>query len=1708
MGHKLVSYRKTAKVLVIVAAPICLLILLLLLSPCQPTEVVAQGDVSESDTLARQVSSSSWSVTDSWVSGGPYGGAIRELIVTPCYGNCEPLIFAGTWGGGVYRRDLSWTEWYPINANLPNGLITALAISPNYENDRTLFVAVCGWRVYQTTNGGNAWQPAWEGITSTEVTALAVSPAYASDGIVYAGTADSGIYRSTDGGENWTQVNTGLNNLSIVQIIIAPDFNLTGRVYALTYWTVHRSDDGVTWTPLDACPDGANELTIALTPAGDTLFVGTDSKGVYSTTATGSGWSPANAGISENLIDDLAISPNFAADHTLWAADGLADRVYRSTNGGVSWTEAISGLTAPDASQGTSPFVLDVSPNYGDDATVFVGSKWHGGVFRSRSGGDQWRPFSSGLSWFVEDIAVSPAYTTDGTVFAGVNGGGILKSVDRGASWQMASNGYHGDGFAVALSPGFANDRTAFMGGWEIGVYRSVDAGLSWHQRGLAGNTINALAISPSDSISNSEILAGTNSGLYKSTDVGLSWSVITQGLPISSVRAIAYSPAYTDDHTVFLGSGCSSAMLGVFRSITGGTSWTYLSGGPDDHVYALALSPDFSNDHTVFASTYDALFKSTSAGDAWSITSLTAKYVTDIVFSPNYDTDRTIWASTSEDGVYLSTDGGDTWASANNHLGDLKTRAIAISPARASGTSDVFVGTLSMGVWQIYQDVDLIVRARGTVASSVWPNVEVRFNDTVVANWVISTTEYTLWMTDTAVTGQDKVDVAFLNNGGEVSPDDQRDVFIDLVQVGNEQVSSRDISTVIDRGSTILYDGVGGIPGAPTLYWGAALRFLAGVIPESPLPLWSKLQRVITDTRIDDSTNWPNKREINLDTNLTGQTLMAWQDFRNYDWTGDIYAQWLLPDGTLLGPNIPVNDDGSPYAEQGDPSVLVNDDGSAIIVWTDYRNNYDIFAQRFDSNGGRLGTNYSVTDGSLERHYEYPDIDGIGDGSFTVVWNQNCAVRIFARWYDQTGSPISGTVQVSEEMAEETRRSRPKVAVSRSGRTLIAWHDQRNGDFDIYGQWFRTDGTPLGDNFRINDDTGDAEQLTPDVSASDERFLVVWRDYRLGDEDIYAQRFDGEGNSIDSNFRVNDDTGKARQHAPCVACDRTGWCAVTWWDRRGVVPDVYAQLYDQDGLTRGNNFKVESGPSDSSQFDPAVAWDEQDNIWFAWSDNREEKLNLDIYTSEWHVDKDQDPSSDQHEPDDTCAQANLTPTDSSVQSHNFHDQGDADWVKFNAEAGTTYVIQTSNTGPDADTVLELYDACGGSLEASDDNDFGPGARIVWSCPDTGIYSLKVSGHDPNAYGDLAYYDLSIRAQFRAGIAIILAGRKYNPESLQANINYIANQAFRVFNSGGIAAEDIYYLHHDASQDADEDGSPDVDDTATATALEYALTTWAVSRAGPGIPLYLHLVDHGTSNLFLIDGYDDAVNPSQLDDWLNTLESNTGCQVNVIIESCKSGSFIDVPQEISKSGRVIVTSAASHQDAHAYLDGQGAYFSNHFLSLLGDKADLWTSFSQTRDFLESIRLEQTPWLDDNGDAISNEQDGSIARQRGLISPTLGAIPWIAKVSAPIQIEGYTAVVTATIYDDNLLEVWAEIIAPSYHLPSNEDEMVYIDVPQIRLTDGDGDGVFTGVYGGFTEIGAYQVIVYARDEDANQGLPKSTTVRTGWPVFLPLVMRSS
>ncbi|WP_162542163.1 SdrD B-like domain-containing protein [Gemmata obscuriglobus] len=189
-----------------------------------------------------------------------------------------------------------------------------------------------------------------------------------------------------------------------------------------------------------------------------------------------------------------------------------------------------------------------------------------------------------------------------------------------------------------------------------------------------------------------------------------------------------------------------------------------------------------------------------------------------------------------------------------------------------------------------------------------------------------------------------------------------------------------------------------------------------------------------------------------------------------------------------------------------------------------------------------------------------------------------------------------------------------PAVASDADGDFVIAWmSDGQDGSgYGVYAQRYAANGTPVGNEFRVNTTTlGD--QGSPSVAMdADGDFIVTWQSYgqegtygnyyghNLG---IYAQRYSASGAAVGSEFRVNTFT-YGLQFQPSVAMDADGDFVIAWASG-GQGPgsnwyDVYAQRYSASGAALGSEFRVNTYIT-SSQMDPAVTMDADGDFVIAW---------------------------------------------------------------------------------------------------------------------------------------------------------------------------------------------------------------------------------------------------------------------------------------------------------------------------------------------------------------------------------------------------------------------------------------------------------------------------------------------------------------------------
>ena len=208
--------------------------------------------------------------------------------------------------------------------------------------------------------------------------------------------------------------------------------------------------------------------------------------GVWKSTDGGWSWRTASAGLTDLSVSDLAISPAFAQDQTLFAA-AYRGGLFRSTDGGERWVP-LSDRYRPKEAHDQSPGVVVLSPDYGRDRTLFVS---HYGLQRSTDGGETWTRVSQAM----DSLALSPDYAADHTLYGWAGSSGLMRSTDGGETWTPVSAGLILDGFGsgrVMIPPDYATSQTVYFV-WTPSspdiapqFWRSTDAAATWQS--LAGD--------------------------------------------------------------------------------------------------------------------------------------------------------------------------------------------------------------------------------------------------------------------------------------------------------------------------------------------------------------------------------------------------------------------------------------------------------------------------------------------------------------------------------------------------------------------------------------------------------------------------------------------------------------------------------------------------------------------------------------------------------------------------------------------------------------------------------------------------------------------------------------------------------------------------------------------------------------------------------------------------------------------------------------------------------------------------------------------------------------------------------------------------------------------------------------------------------------------------------------------------------------------
>ncbi len=674
---------------------------------------------------------------------------IEQIELSPTYNQDQTLfIFAR---GNLFQSKDGGSTWQRIVKGLDNrGELSSLSMSQTRKE--TLFLSTLGDGIYKSQDEGKSWVKVNQGLDTLDISLLEMSPQ--SPDLVLATGKTKGLYQTKNGGVLWTKV-LDTNN-PITTIGFAPDNQdqiIVGDKQGILYFSTNSGD---TWQASPAIPNSGAIVSIALSPkfsSDRTVFVGTETGGMFKSTDGGKSFTQINNGLSDRRIRDIVIYPNGdnqKSDRYLILISTWDEGVWQSKDGGETWKKYHNGLTKDHQADQTGfklPHFTDLSVShaFNQDKTMFLAG--FNGLFKSTNGGEVWQEIHSLSTRSIISLKVSPNYAKDSTIAFGTYVKELYISKDGGAKWQLVMKGLEIPRFTknfnepnqdprrffdVAFSPNYASDKTIFATVLWDNFLKSNDAGNHWDIVPIAnakkrGNRGMIIVTSPNFA-SDKTIYLGTQYGIiHRSTNGGASFEFIGDvgNRDFNESISLLISPDFSSDKTLY-----ALGPEGVYKTVDAGKTWQPTATGnalKDIHILQLAMSPNYKLDQMLLAGTRSGILQTTDGGKTWAKLAgnpdVETGYVEGIAISPNYQSDRTFLVSVKGKGLFQTVDGGKTFSQIGQALldrnyqlakmGDVPSAGIPIqfSPTYASDRTiygfgsakgEVFKSTDAGNTWQI----------------------------------------------------------------------------------------------------------------------------------------------------------------------------------------------------------------------------------------------------------------------------------------------------------------------------------------------------------------------------------------------------------------------------------------------------------------------------------------------------------------------------------------------------------------------------------------------------------------------------------------------------------------------------------------------------------------------------------------------------------------------------------------------------------------------------------------------------------------------------------------------------------------------------------------------------------------------------------------------------------------------------------------------
>jgi hypothetical protein len=316
------------------------------------------------------------------------------------------------------------------------------------------------------------------------------------------------------------------------------------------------------------------------------------------------------------------------------------------------------------------------------------------------------------------------------------------------------------------------------------------------------------------------------------------------------------------------------------------------------------------------------------------------------------------------------------------------------------------------------------------------------------------------------------------------------------------------------------------------------------------------------------------------------GGWLVTWRSTAPDGVSQTIYQQRYDAKGFAIGDEIRVNQ--SSFTSDYLLSTAGLSDGGWVVTWTGQdEDSSGIFQQRYNAYGLRVGheTKVNTTTDHLQVD---PFVTGLAGGGWVVTWasyKPSYGYAIHQQRYGANGFPVG-----AETMVDSIRygAQRPSVTALPDGGWIVTFLGYGSNpipgdDVEIFQQRYDADGWTIDFPTQVNTVMGDTQSFPRVTALKDGGWVVTWSSY-TGDSSslgIRQQRYAANGQKLGTEIQVNTTETADQYISSIIALPDGGWL-VTWTSNPSIINDtreydgdIYQQRYAADGKKVGGETRV-----------------------------------------------------------------------------------------------------------------------------------------------------------------------------------------------------------------------------------------------------------------------------------------------------------------------------------------------------------------------------------------------------------------------------------------------------------------------------------------------------------------------------------------------------